>query len=125
MRRRHLDAPRGVAPLSRSLWPDQTGVSPWPVCPAAARCTWPGVNVASHAHGYRIPSHHSNASRSSAPRGGRNGGNIAKPLMGIKSQSREMTFFIAHKYGLFDGEKSRHLLREAPTFSQHPQARIF
>src|SRR5215475_8482266 len=116
MRRRHLDAPRGIAPLSRSRRPDQTGVSPRPVYPAAARCTWPGVNVESHAHGYRIPSHPSNASRSSAPRGGRNGGNIAKPPTGIKSQSREMNIFIAHKRDLFERRKKSALLREVPTF---------
>src|SRR5262249_25912435 len=63
-----------------------TGVSPRRVYPAAARCMWPGVNVASHAHGYRIPSHPSNASRSSAPRGGRNGGNIGHPIILVKNK---------------------------------------
>src|SRR5215831_12823487 len=105
MRRRHLDAPRGIAPLSRSRAPDQTGVSPRPVYPAAARCTWPGVSVESHAHGYRIPSHPSNASRSSAPRGGRNGGNIGRPSQLVKRDSRTMNVFIAHKRGLFERRK--------------------
>src|SRR5262245_17477970 len=120
MRRRHLDAPRGIAPLSRSRRPDQTGVSPRPVYPAAARCMWPGVNVASHAHGCRIPSHPSNASRSSAPRGGWNGGNIGRPSQLVKRDSRKMNVFIAHKRDLFERgkksawstkEKSRHAYR--------------
>src|SRR5262245_11056326 len=125
MRRRHLDAPRGIAPLSRSRRPDQTGVSPRRVYPAAARCMWPGVNVASHAHGYRIPSHPSNASRSSAPRGGRNGANIGRPSQLVKHDSRKMTFFIVHTPDLFDGEKSRHLLREVPTFFAQSAAANF
>src|SRR5262247_2135478 len=79
------------------------GVSPRRVYPAAARCMWPGVNVESHAHGYRIPSHPSNASRSSAPRGGRNGANIGRPSQLVKHDSRKMTFFIVHTPDLFDG----------------------
>src|SRR5262245_5946025 len=121
MRRRHLDAPRGIAPLSRSRRPDQTGVSPRPVYPAAARCTWPGVNVASHAHGYRIPSHPSNASRSSAPRGGRNGGNIGHPSQLVKHDSRKMNVFIMHKRDLFERRKKSAPLHEAPTFFTPPE----
>src|SRR5262245_31534069 len=62
MNQRSLSAPRGIAPLSRSRAPDQTGVSPRQVCPTTARRTWPGVNVESHARRYRIPSHSHNAS---------------------------------------------------------------
>src|SRR5262249_41410564 len=62
MNQRTLSAPRGIAPLSRSRRPDQAGVSPRQVYPTAARCTWPGVNVESHARRYRIPSHPHNAS---------------------------------------------------------------
>ena len=53
------------------------GFHPGRFAPAGRPRMWPGVNVESHARRYRIPSHPSNASRSSAPRGGRNGGTIA------------------------------------------------
>src|SRR5215510_14862581 len=66
---------------------------------------WPGVNVASHAHGYRIPPHPSNASRSSAPRGGRNDGNIGRPSQLVKRDSRKMNVFIVHKHGLLQRRK--------------------
>src|SRR5262245_36796339 len=124
MRRRHLDAPRGIAPLSRSRRPDQTGVSPRPVYPAAARCTWPGVNVASHAHGYRIPSHPSNASRSSAPRGGRNGGNIGRPSQLVKRDSREMTFSSCISV-IYSTEKKVGTAACGADFFPHSRERIF
>src|SRR5262245_44142141 len=105
MRRRHLGAPRGIAPLSRSRRPDQAGVSPRPVYPAAARCTWPGVNVASHAHGDRIPAQPSHATRSNAPPGGLNAWNIGPPSQLVKPDSRKMIIFMAHKRGLFQRRK--------------------
>src|SRR5262249_16541033 len=65
-----------------------------------------------------IPSHPSNASRSSAPRGGRNGANIGKPSQAVKRDSRKMNVFIAHKRDLFEGrKKSAPVVRGADFFS--------
>src|SRR5215813_7874164 len=72
--------------------------------------------VESHAHGYRIPSHPSNASRSSAPRGGRNGGNIGTSSQLVKHESRKMTISLRISVAYSNGEKKSAPLRGVPTF---------